>query len=249
MAVGCARDEHRLDAGELPTDAGADSPDANPEDGGADAGSEESDAGSEESDASSPADGGDVSDASIEDAGPPRCLGRRPDTVVCCAPDAGSVPLQCSQEREWVCPSETTLHRVTAPLSYSLLCGNSVNTAEVDIPCPSAGATSCSPAEGCCKSLLTFCTEDIDQWAQNGSCSELIGCDGPEDCAGGICCLTHGSAPNNTPAILTGCSTAPRCGNDQVQICNTAADCPTGKQCCATRVSENSGACLDECVF
>jgi hypothetical protein len=65
-------------------------------------------------------------------------------------------------------------------------------------------------------------------------------CDGPEDCAGGVCCFPIRNA-------FTAAACVPSCGDGTV-LCHARADCPSGTVCCLNFVlGPNVGLCLGAC--
>src|SRR5258706_7159178 len=98
------------------------------------------------------------------------------------------------------------------------------------------GGTTCDTTSGlvCCETFPATCVA--------GPCSpgtQTTGCDGPEDCAGQICCLRiqpFGSFCQPT------CSTS---GDERGRICHTLADCGPNQICCPLKVSGGLSGCVD----
>ncbi len=100
------------------------------------------------------------------------------------------------------------------------------------VDCSEAGdGKSCSAGMACCDQFPfapKACVASFEacQCADPGAgCGEVDGCDGPEDCPGGVCCATHGATNLHQ---FTGTSCKPSCDpqNDTI-VCKTDADCPS----------------------
>ena len=107
--------------------------------------------------------------------------------------------------------------------------------ARLGVDCKGAG---CTPDEGCCGEQLEpphttyYCVpDDVLE-----GCDKSFDCDGPEDCASGLCC--GGTRIECAPPGATSCS-------DGAAVCHTGEDCGGGP-CCPTPtgvVSECIGPC------
>lgn len=93
------------------------------------------------------------------------------------------------------------------------------------------GFESCEGDAVCCRrGRQSTCTRDSCQSAPTAEC------DGPEDCAGGVCCA--GDLPE-TARCVSGTS----CGAKLVH-CHSTEDCPvTEPLCCETGPASGSKAC------
>jgi|SRR5579871_4184753 len=84
-------------------------------------------------------------------------------------------------------------------------------------PCPLSTAV-------CCIHWPTFDAQ-CEQTCPAGY--DRIACDGPEDCAGSLCCGTYKLSARS---FSTAC--APACAMGSARVCHLASDCAQGEKCC-----------------
>ena len=115
-------------------------------------------------------------------------------------------------------------------------CGHATATPDLGsttgVPCAD---TECAPCAD------QFC--DTADFGKTGVCraheaavNQSFGCDGPEDCGGGLgaCCLIVG--------IGSACSAA-GCGNTAVFMCHDESACAPGEKCCALASGTTYSVC------
>jgi hypothetical protein len=98
-------------------------------------------------------------------------------------------------------------------------------------PGPACLATTCMLGqEECCLGAQTVCKP-------TGTCpTQPFACDGPEDCAGAVCCFVN----NNGSRCQTN-----NCG---AIACHVDADCPAGApKCCPKPFTPNYRGCQAQC--
>lgn len=88
----------------------------------------------------------------------------------------------------------------------------------------------CPPSESCCVdptvAVSTLCVT---------GCGHPFNCAGPNDCAPGTsCCATVTTGSTLLNYDRTECVPAGSCGTNGYVLCNTTADCPSGKTCSAS---------------
>ena len=125
-------------------------------------------------------------------------------------------------------------------------CGNAPDLRDLGVPVDAAtvapggdggigcGASDCliGGDEVCCvEPALRYC-------APASACSSGVPayCDGPEDCAGAVCCL-----PTNTMQVV--CRT--QC--DGVTVCHVDGDCPASAPHCCPELASGYGGCATGC--
>ncbi len=100
-----------------------------------------------------------------------------------------------------------------------------------EVPC---GAMSCSTMGGhvCCEApgAYTCATEPCPS-----STFFVLACDGPEDCAGRLCCYDPS---------MSAIRCAATCGNNDYRICHDKADCNPGECCLQLEASAPVSGCV-----
>lgn len=171
----------------------------------------------------------------------------------CCSGDERVDPI-CTPERGFECPegsSRWTPSDLDAFSAAPFGCGALAAVAEVGVPCNAslAGTDLCASDQQCCHGITTFCYAD----GERRGCYATLDCDGPEDCAEGtVCCGTPSPSyrelgPSAANPFEARCVPAAECDAPDLQLCNTEADCPAGKQCCAERHGGSTGLCAPRC--
>lgn len=158
----------------------------------------------------------------------------------CCAGGEELEPL-CVGPGAWACPAGANAHAMAAWER----CGRATATAvESGVRCAeSTGVTRVCPlGEQCWESIATSCLAD-----EHPTYYRSFWCDGPEDCAGGVCCLAELPVGGSSTAthLRSACEPA-ACGAGAYTMCSADADCPAGERCCAGPRSD-AGTCRAAC--
>lgn len=217
-------------------DAGLDAPAADAGPGDEDAGVE--DAGSDDA---------GHEDAGREDAGETATADAGPSCATSTVASL-SATMRCCNGHEEARPICVGLEAVGCPDGFNQhvavdgfqRCGVSTNTPETGVPCPAAGVLACAPGQWCWETVVTTC-QDAPQEAFYA----LRACDGPEDCAGGLCCvrLEAPGTATDPPRFEASCATA--CAAGETRHCNTDRDCPDDERCCQS--ARRSASCAAAC--
>jgi hypothetical protein len=89
------------------------------------------------------------------------------------------------------------------------------------VVCPGTSTCSCAAPSACC---MAGAASNLGECVDPQTCgSFLVTCDGPEDCGGGVCCLT---------AAGSSCTAAANCGGSW--LCRMDSQCasnPAGQNC------------------
>lgn len=220
-------------------------PSNNGDGGDADAGS--ADAGREDNDEDAGREDAGREDAGREDAGEtatadagPTCsistLAALSATMRCCNGDDEARPI-CVGLEAVGCPDGFNQH---AAVDGFQRCGVSTNTPETGVPCAAAGVLACAPGQWCWETVATTCQD-----APQEPFYALRECDGPEDCAGGLCCVRIDVPGTATEPTRFEASCAAACAADETRHCNTDGDCPDGERCCQS--ARRSASCAAAC--
>jgi hypothetical protein len=111
-----------------------------------------------------------------------------------------------------------------------------------DAALSSSEVVSCGAGRSCAISAGEHCCDRSPLECQTAPCTDAnqFDCDGPEDCAGGLCCFPIRNA-------LSRARCAPACADGTV-LCHALADCPAGSFCCLNFVlGPDVGLCLGAC--
>jgi hypothetical protein len=122
---------------------------------------------------------------------------------------------------------------LAAAIAVASSCGsyNEQSRANCAAPAAAAHAVTCPGVTGCiCEDPNACCLASID--AYEGTCGDprtcaglLLSCDGPEDCNGGVCCLTRSGSSCTPMAACQGtwlCRTDSQCNGSGVNHCTPA---------------------------
>jgi hypothetical protein len=104
------------------------------------------------------------------------------------------------------------------------------------------GSVNCGPGMSCAIADGEHCCDSSPLQCATAACnnSNQFDCDGPEDCAGGLCCF-----PIRNAFSRAACASS--CENGSV-LCHSTKDCPANMVCCLNFVlGPQNGLCLGAC--
>jgi hypothetical protein len=158
-----------------------------------------------------------------------------------CCSGQDEVDAICVGPRVWACPAASTAHVMAA----TDRCGDAREAiVEEGVRCSdSAGPTVCPIGEQCWESIATLCIA-----TEHPTYYRSFWCDGPEDCAGGHCCLAELPVNPGTTSpthLRSGCEPS-ECPAETLTMCATEGECTDGQRCCAGPRSD-MGVCRALC--
>jgi hypothetical protein len=108
-----------------------------------------------------------------------------------------------------------------------------------DITCYTEGdpTATCTLPVHCCFS--NYSSEHDGSCTTDACAFGTITCDGPEDCAGGVCCAHAITDPyDGAIGYTVACQTS--CGSGDREICHPASGCSTGTSCVTAYGNDNA---------